>query len=76
MRRLSVLIRHLPATSATLTALNGGDVAWVRQDYLLAHLHNALTGSPHPWLPKPGAPTGSRYESTRARLERQRARQP
>lgn len=38
MRRLGVLIRHLPRDSALATALNDGQPVWGSTDHLLADL--------------------------------------
>lgn len=41
-RRLSVLIEHLPAQSATGRAMHGDDADWTLTDYLLAGSFDAL----------------------------------
>ena len=71
-RRLSVLLHHLPADSATHVALTDTPAAWSLQSFLLADVYAALTGEQHPARPKPKS---SRYADLRERLERQRARQ-
>lgn len=50
LRRVGVLIRHLPAESAVNVAL--GSSGWTLEHYLLAHLFHATAGQPHPALPK------------------------
>ncbi|RKS07578.1 hypothetical protein DFP74_3256 [Nocardiopsis sp. Huas11] len=50
LRRLAVLIRHLPVDSATMTAL-GGD-GWTLSHYLQADMVHASTGQPHPADPR------------------------
>lgn len=49
-RRLAVLLRHLPADSATATAV-GGD-GWTLSHYLQADLVHATSGQPHPADPR------------------------
>jgi hypothetical protein len=50
LRRLHVLIHHLPADSATHIELTGD--GWTLEHYLLAHIFQANAGIPHPALPK------------------------
>ncbi|CAM3624598.1 hypothetical protein GCM10009799_05930 [Nocardiopsis rhodophaea] len=50
LRRLAVLVRHLPTDSATYRAL-GGD-GWTLGNYLQADLVHAMTGQPHPADPR------------------------
>lgn len=70
-----MLIKHLPADSATVRLARKGEDVWSREDYLLSHVYTALTGKPHPWLAK-AAEQGktSRYSDARRRLQAQRAR--
>jgi hypothetical protein len=71
-----VLIKHLPADSATVRLARNGEEAWGREHYLLSHVYSALTGKPHPWLAKAAQSNGkpSRYADLRRRLNAQRAR--
>nr|WP_221308802.1 hypothetical protein [Nocardiopsis mwathae] len=50
LRRLAVLVRHLPPESATFRAL-GGD-GWTLGHYLQADLVHAMTGQAHPADPR------------------------
>ncbi|MEO2133379.1 MULTISPECIES: hypothetical protein [unclassified Microbacterium] len=72
LRRLSVLIKHLPADAAVQRIAHKGETAWTREELLLTHLIQVWTGKPHPWLPK--ADRRSRYADLRARLEAQQRR--
>lgn len=38
LRRLAVIVHELPATSRTVTAINGGQPQWTPTDHLLADL--------------------------------------
>jgi hypothetical protein len=81
-RRLAVLVRHLPADSATVTSV-GGD-GWTLSHYLQADLVHATTGQPHPADPRVRraqeeklarlAEAQQRAEKRRAELERRRHR--
>ncbi|MFD0044746.1 hypothetical protein ACFVGV_06100 [Pseudarthrobacter scleromae] len=72
LRRLSVLIHHLPADSATARATGDASPGWDVSAYLLADLYHAWTGQAHPARPQPKK--ASRYADLRARLERQKER--
>lgn len=76
LRRLSVLVQYLPADSATARLANDGEAPWQVEHYLLSHVYTALTGKPHPGIPKAPAMAAktSRASNARARLEAQRAR--
>jgi hypothetical protein len=76
LRRLSVLVYHLPPESATARKFNPDVAGWTVEAYLLAHLYQTLTGEPHPALPKEQRASNgkSRYRELRAALEAQRAR--
>ncbi|MET9712414.1 hypothetical protein ACFW3Z_22610 [Nocardiopsis alba] len=50
LRRLAVLVRHLPPDAATMSEL-GGD-GWTLSHYLQADLVHATTGQPHPADPR------------------------
>lgn len=50
LRRLAVLIRHLPADSAVAVALGGE--GWTLSHYLMADMVHATTGQPHPADPR------------------------
>jgi len=76
LRRLFVLVRHLPTDSATSIAAGGP--GWLLGDYLLAHVYQATAGEAHPSLPKASAVSDplrdKRIRQARMRAhERQRA---
>jgi hypothetical protein len=80
LRRLSVLIRHLPDDSATAVAING-EPGWTRGEVLLADLWSAFTGKEHPALGRArksskakSASWITRIATARARLARRRHR--
>lgn len=61
LRRLLVLIRHLPPESALSAELRGGEPHWTVGDHLLDDLRMAQTGSKkHPAKPHPQRPLGSK----------------
>ena len=76
LRRLGVLVRHLPVDSST--AMATGSTGWTLADHLLADVFHATAGKPHPGLPKvdevsdPKHVRAIRDAKARAR-ERQRA---
>ncbi len=74
LRRLSVLIAHLPPDSATVRASGNTPPGWGVGEYLLADLFHTLTGDPHPSRPKPAA-DAQRHTSLARLLKAQRARQ-
>lgn len=75
IRRLSVLIHHLPPESACARQLSKAETGWDVHAYLLADLYHAFTGSAHPARPKPEAASkSSRYAQLRKALEAQRER--
>jgi hypothetical protein len=74
LRRLSVLLHHLPADSATVRARSGLPTGWDLHAFLLADLFHAFTGEPHPSRPSQRASKSDRYRAARDRLEQQRAR--
>jgi hypothetical protein len=75
LRRLSVLIHHLPPEAATVRLLSKAETGWDVVAYLLADLYHALTGSKHPARPTPEAASkSSRYSKLRKALEAQKAR--
>lgn len=53
LRRLGVLVRHLPVDSST--AMATGSSGWTLSDHLLADVFHATAGTPHPGLPKTDA---------------------
>lgn len=75
LRRLSVLIEHLPPGSAVWAKRQRIDAGWSFAELLIADLYHAFTGEAHPSRPQPEdtAKTG-RYASLRSRLEAQRKR--
>jgi hypothetical protein len=76
LRRISVLVRHLPSDSATAIATGGH--GWTLADHLLADVYHATSGNLHPWKPEqdkgsdPAREKAKRAARARAR-ERQRA---
>lgn len=60
LRRIWVLVKHLPPESAVMTALRDGAAHWTVEAHLLDELRMTLTGSekepakPHPERPQPG----------------------
>lgn len=75
LRKLSVLIAHLPPESATLRALAKlppSSDGWDVHAFLLSDLYFAFTGEVHP--SRPQVQKQSRYAALRSKLEAQRAR--
>lgn len=74
LRRLSVLIEHLPA-EATLqrVGLPASAAGWGVSELLLADLYHAFTGKAHPARPS-ATSRAERYANLRSRLEEQKAR--
>lgn len=76
LRRIGVLVRHLPIDSAT--AMATGSNGWTLADHLLADVYQAIAREPHPGKPKqakgsdPVHEKAKREAKARAR-ERQRA---
>lgn len=52
LRKLSVLVTHLPPGSAVWSAETDLDYGWTLTDILLTDLFHALTGETHPARPK------------------------
>jgi len=76
LRMIAARVRHLPPDSAT--AIASGGAGWTTGDYLLAHVFQAMSGEPHPALPKTPRVAdpvrARRLREARARArERQRA---
>lgn len=75
VRRLSVLIAHLPPDSATWAAHHGIPEGWALTDYLLADVYHALTGEEHPARPtRPRTSAHPQAADLLARLREQRER--
>ncbi|MGW5876709.1 hypothetical protein ACWFMI_09210 [Nocardiopsis terrae] len=75
LRRLAVLVRHLPPDSATAVAA-GGD-GWTLTHYLQADTVHATTGQPHPADPRirrAEEEKRARLAEARNRAERRRLR--
>lgn len=73
LRRIVVLLRHLPADSATMRALGRPGLRF--EHYLLADLFTAMTGRPHPAILKPEPVVDPKREKKlRDATERMRAR--
>ncbi|WWV91847.1 tail assembly chaperone [Microbacterium phage phiMiGM15] len=74
IRRLSVLVHHLPGDGALKRlGMPASADGWTVNSFLLADVIHALTGKPHPARPEAMTRT-ERYKNLRARLEEQRAR--
>lgn len=75
LRRLSVLVAHLPPGSATWAAQHGIPGGVDLTAVVLMDVYHALTGEEHPARPKPRATSGaSRAADLRERLRAQRDR--
>ncbi len=75
VRRLSVLLAHLPPGSAVWAIENDLPYGWTLTDVLLTDLFHAFTGQPHPARPKPSKKgLASRAGDLRERLREQAAR--
>ena len=72
LRRLSVLLKYLPAEAVTPRYGDAPDPAWSREAVLLSHLYTALANKPHPWLAEKA--DTARAEDIERRLARQRER--
>lgn len=70
LRRLAVLVRHLPSDSATVTAVTGEE-GWTRDQVLLTDLWSAWAGKEHPAIAD--ARRRHRRPLTAERLERLRS---
>lgn len=74
LRRIGLLIRHLPPGSAT--ALATGGTGWGLSDHLLADIYGATAGEAHPSKPKPVKGSDpARDKARRAAKARARERQ-
>lgn len=74
-RRLDVLVRHLPADSATAHALYGAAVEWSPTEHLLASVVDALNvmiwqNSPKGARPRPIPRPGQRKAASLGRTQR------
>lgn len=67
MRKLAVLVRHLPRQSAVIATYGDERALWSRGEFLLTDVFHALTGKPHPARPRPPAKTADQAEVTRRR---------
>lgn len=80
LRRLYVLLRHLPAESAVMAVMRAGRSHWSIEAQLLDDLRISLTGSkerpskPHPQRPRPQAKTSSPERERKVQDARRRAR--
>lgn len=79
LRRLMVLIEHLPAESVLQTTLRQGRPAWRLEHVLLAHVWQAAGHSkePHPWLTREtrrsrGGPDPRKLAAARARAAKRK----
>lgn len=76
LRRLAVLVRHLPQEAA-VHGVGGAGGGWSVGDYLAADLVHAMTGHPHPADPRvrrAEEEKRARLAQAQARAERRRAR--
>jgi hypothetical protein len=74
LRRIGVLVRHLPPQSATALATGGS--GWALEHYLLADVYGATAGQAHPGVPKQVKGSDpAREKAKRAALARARERQ-
>ncbi|WP_245646752.1 hypothetical protein [Microtetraspora niveoalba] len=71
-RRFKVLLKHLPADSATARAV--GQSGHTTTDLLIMDVWSALTGKPHPARPKPSAQRPASSPEREARLADARRR--
>lgn len=75
IRRLGVLVRHLPTGSATWAQRHGIPEGWTLTDFLLADIFAALAGEEHPARPSTSrAANAARASDLVQRLREQRAR--
>lgn len=76
IRRIRVLMNHLPPQSNCAALVRGGQPLWLVTDHLLDEIRRALTGDkPHPQRPKPAAPeplTGKRLKAFLVRVAERR----
>lgn len=73
LRKLAVLVSHLPPGSAVWTVETDLDYGWTLTDILLTDLFHAFTGEEHPARPKPKAAKKD-ATSMLEKLKAQRAR--
>lgn len=75
LRRLSVLVAHLPPESATARHFSSIPEGWDTHAFLIADLYHGLTGNPHPARPQPKAEDKrSKYAELRLKLDAQKRR--
>lgn len=72
VRRLAVLVDHLPPGSAVWAITNGIPEGWTLSDFLLTDLYAAFTGEEHP--ARPSSKSKSHAEANRASELAQRLR--
>lgn len=76
LRRLSVLVEHLPSGCATRAAIDGFGFGWTEDSYLLADVFHAVAGMEHPARPKPPKRNDDLVARLKAQRERLAAEQP
>lgn len=75
LRRLHVLVAHLPPDSATAAVVGDGEPGWSRSDVLLTDLWSAWTGKEHPRIARARRSHGRPVSADRMRrLREARAR--
>lgn len=74
VRRLSVLISHLPEGSAVWSKRSDIPRGWTTQSWLMADLFQAMSGEAHPARPKPGSGNAEarKFNRTAALLDHKR----
>lgn len=76
LRKISVLVTHLPPGSAVWATESDLDYGWTLTDILLSDVFHALAGEAHPARPKPQKAAQKQQDgnSMIERLKAQRAR--
>ncbi|HBJ72822.1 MAG TPA: hypothetical protein DDY88_03735 [Actinobacteria bacterium] len=71
LRRVWVLVTHLPPAAATRIALGGS--GWDRKEHLAADLWHAIVKSPHPGLPVVESPVDPKKSKRVAEFKKRAA---
>ncbi len=71
LRRIGALVKFLPPDSATAVVTGGS--GWTIDNYLGAHIFQALTGEPHPGLPVMEAPVDPKKSKRVAEFKKRAA---
>lgn len=72
LRRLCVLVEHLPPEAAVSRAAREHEPSWSLTDRLLADVWSALTGKRHPEMERALEPFRQRRDAERAELFRRK----